>query len=160
MIVHHFIVVVLPLPCRSIIVIPCERCLVDVSTTSRAQHNRCPSLSLPKTSFPPPTLSIPAIAPPPKIHGTNDVAIPVAVVGNAVVLIVIVVVVFGMDRIGLDSCQILTPLSGLLDRNFSRIHKTTRYTSPSNHVEPPQHFVEKSHVGCRRRHHSDENDAT
>ena len=55
-----------------------------------------------KTSFPPPTVSIPAIVPPPKIHGRNDVAIPVAVVGNAVFLIVIVVVVFGMDRIGLD----------------------------------------------------------
>ena len=87
-----------------------------------------------KTSFPPPTVSIPAIVPPPKIHGRNDVAIPVAVVGNAVVLIVIVVVVFGMDRIGLDwsglewtgvdwsglewtgvdSCRILAPYPGYL----------------------------------------------
>ena len=101
-------------------------------------------------------------------------AIPVAVVGNAVFLIVIVVVVFGMDRIGLDWSGLewtgvdwggqlpnSGTLSGFPDRNFSRIHKTTRYTSPWNDVEPPPHFVEKGHVGCRhRRRHSDENDAT
>ena len=79
---------------------------------------------------------------------------------SIVLIVVVVIFVFGMDRIGADSCRILTPLSGLLDRNFSRIPKTTRYTSPWNHVEPPPHFVEKSHIGCRRCHHSDENDAT